>query len=84
KANDLLAQLQKNKGKFDDLAKKNSKDPGSAEKGRTGPPRHPGPRADGRLPGQAPGHGRPGHRRIREDQEGTGRQDGIQGPPHPR
>ena len=32
-ANDLLAQLKSNKGKFDDLAKKNSKDPGSAEKG---------------------------------------------------
>ena len=32
-ANDLLTQLKGNKGKFDDLAKKNSKDPGSAEKG---------------------------------------------------
>jgi len=32
-ANDLLAQIKSNKSKFDDLAKKNSKDPGSAEKG---------------------------------------------------
>lgn len=32
-ANDLLAQIKSNKGKFDELAKKNSKDPGSAEKG---------------------------------------------------
>ncbi|MNI40185.1 putative parvulin-type peptidyl-prolyl cis-trans isomerase precursor [compost metagenome] len=32
-ANDLLAQIKSNKNKFDDLAKKNSKDPGSAEKG---------------------------------------------------
>ncbi|WP_251865820.1 peptidylprolyl isomerase [Achromobacter sp. Marseille-Q4962] len=32
-ANDLLAQLKNGKGKFEDLAKKNSKDPGSAEKG---------------------------------------------------
>ena len=31
-ANDLLTQLKGNKGKFDDLAKKNSKDPGSAER----------------------------------------------------
>lgn len=33
KANDLLAQIKSNKSKFDELAKKNSKDPGSAEKG---------------------------------------------------
>lgn len=32
-ADDLLAQLQKDKSKFDDLAKKNSKDPGSAARG---------------------------------------------------
>lgn len=32
-ANDLLAQIKKNKSKFEELAKKNSKDPGSAEKG---------------------------------------------------
>lgn len=32
-ANDILAQLQKDKSKFDDLAKKNSKDPGSAQRG---------------------------------------------------
>lgn len=32
-ANDLLAQLKKDKSKFAELAKKNSKDPGSAEKG---------------------------------------------------
>ncbi|MFJ1301240.1 peptidylprolyl isomerase [Pseudomonadota bacterium AL_CKDN230030165-1A_HGKHYDSX7] len=32
-ANDLLAQLKSKKGKFEDLAKKNSKDPGSAERG---------------------------------------------------
>lgn len=32
-ANDLLAQVKSNKNKFDDLAKKNSKDPGSAERG---------------------------------------------------
>ena len=32
-ANDLLAQVKSNKSKFDDLAKKNSKDPGSAERG---------------------------------------------------
>lgn len=32
-ANDLLAQLKSKKGSFADLAKKNSKDPGSAEKG---------------------------------------------------
>ncbi|MDQ8032461.1 MAG: peptidylprolyl isomerase [Bordetella sp.] len=32
-ANDLLSQLKGNKGKFDELAKKNSKDPGSAERG---------------------------------------------------
>jgi len=32
-ANDLLAQVKGNKGKFAELAKKNSKDPGSAAKG---------------------------------------------------
>ena len=32
-ANDLLAQIKGNKSKFADLAKKNSKDPGSAAKG---------------------------------------------------
>jgi len=32
-ANDLLAQIKSNKSKFADLAKKNSKDPGSAAKG---------------------------------------------------
>ncbi|MBV7481908.1 peptidylprolyl isomerase [Bordetella sp. BOR01] len=32
-ANDLLAQIKANKGKFADLAKKNSKDPGSATNG---------------------------------------------------
>ncbi|MFC4275769.1 peptidylprolyl isomerase [Achromobacter aloeverae] len=32
-ANDLLAQIKGNKAKFEDLAKKNSKDPGSADKG---------------------------------------------------
>jgi len=32
-ANDLLAQVKGNKGKFADLAKKNSKDPGSAANG---------------------------------------------------
>lgn len=32
-ANDILAQLQKDKSKFDELAKKNSKDPGSAQRG---------------------------------------------------
>jgi len=32
-ANDILAQLQKDKSKFDELAKKNSQDPGSAERG---------------------------------------------------
>jgi len=32
-ANDLLAQIKSGKAKFEDLAKKNSKDPGSAEKG---------------------------------------------------
>lgn len=32
-ANDLLAQIKADKSKFDDLAKKNSQDPGSAEKG---------------------------------------------------
>jgi peptidyl-prolyl cis-trans isomerase C len=32
-ADDLLAQIKSGKAKFEDLAKKNSKDPGSAEKG---------------------------------------------------
>jgi len=32
-ANDMLAQIKGGKAKFEDLAKKNSKDPGSAEKG---------------------------------------------------
>ena len=32
-ANDILAQIKSDKSKFDDLAKKNSKDPGSADKG---------------------------------------------------
>ncbi|WP_459617605.1 peptidylprolyl isomerase [Bordetella sp. 2513F-2] len=32
-ANDLLAQVKRDAGRFDDLAKKNSQDPGSAERG---------------------------------------------------